>query len=760
MNADGSNQQALTNPTTNTQDTQSAWSPDGSKIAFVSTRDSTTETWQETDDDGNYITKSKLHINKEIYVMNADGSGQARLTNDPANDDLPSWSPIGLTILFRSDRERDCCDPTAQIWSMNADGTAPINLSSNNSGDSNGSGTMIDSSDNAAKDGSSNFVDSSASLVIVNFDSLPTNVAVTNQYPQATFSSYPGGVVSTAFDCSFLGSCPNGIIATSGIGSTYWPNADVYVNFTVPVNGLTFRVLGGQSGGAAGQIDVYANNAYFGTVSFFTGTGFPGQVLPPVIVNLSAVQHITAIKIRNVDNCSDLLCIFHLPVYYDDFAFTPELSVNITSPRASGNIDSTTKNALLGADVSLTASGSIAGGTYSWTYSGPVAGGSQTGASTTIQSTDTSDHGGPITAKVTYTLHGVSVATTVTINSILPTLTSFTGREVGDLVTQGPQPGMFDPCGDVFPFWLYRLGCGAQNEGMSFDARVQAPSTFISDPSKSGIKYVQAISTFRKKVQGGNLLCNTIRSGLDPANVASGWQLDSTDPYSSKSVHFFSEGNDLSIHSSDSPDHALTAILDNDMNDALYIDDQFEMYVVYFAGNPASPNPGSQRTFAKIPWSWGGLVVFDEPGQHRIRSTLTIAGPKTSVRTSSMVSMDGNVKSDPWVPCAGAPLPTNNLIDGSRVFVRFHYKDFLGRDPDGNPDEPFDFQNTDLPGWKFWTSQISKCAFDLNCIHVQRVNDGLAFFLSGEFIQTDPDLANPPGSPNFNPAVYNRAFVK
>jgi hypothetical protein len=168
-----------------------------------------------------------------------------------------------------------------------------------------------------------------------------------------------------------------------------------------------------------------------------------------------------------------------------------------------------------------------------------------------------------------------------------------------------------------------------------------------------------------------------------------------------------------------------------------------------------------QRPLGKLPWNWGGLVVFDEPGFFNIRASNATPGPRTGVTTNSMVSMQGNVNADRYVVCPGAPPLTHNLIDSSRVFVRFHYIDFLGRDPDGNPNNPDDPNHpTDLPGWKYWTSQISRCAFDLNCIHALRVNDGLAFFLSGEFIGTDPDLANPPGSPGFNPAVYNRAFVK
>jgi YD repeat-containing protein len=135
MNGNGSNQTRITFSTGDLEDTQPVWARDGSKIAFVSTRDSILETWQETDDNGNVITKSKRDFNKEIYVMNADGSGQTRLTTNLANDDSPSWSPDGSKIVFRSDRERDCCDPSAQVWTMNADGSAQINVSNSSNGD-------------------------------------------------------------------------------------------------------------------------------------------------------------------------------------------------------------------------------------------------------------------------------------------------------------------------------------------------------------------------------------------------------------------------------------------------------------------------------------------------------------------------------------------------------------------------------------------------------------------------------------------------
>jgi len=59
----------------------------------------------------------------EIYVMNANGSGQTNLTNNPAGDSDPAWSPDRSKIAFTSDR-----DGNDEIYVMNADGTDQTNL--------------------------------------------------------------------------------------------------------------------------------------------------------------------------------------------------------------------------------------------------------------------------------------------------------------------------------------------------------------------------------------------------------------------------------------------------------------------------------------------------------------------------------------------------------------------------------------------------------------------------------------------------------
>jgi Tol biopolymer transport system component len=63
--------------------------------------------------------------NSEIYVMDQDGSNQKRLTNNPAFDGEPAWSPDRSKIAFVSTR-----DGIQQIYVMNADGSNQTRVSS------------------------------------------------------------------------------------------------------------------------------------------------------------------------------------------------------------------------------------------------------------------------------------------------------------------------------------------------------------------------------------------------------------------------------------------------------------------------------------------------------------------------------------------------------------------------------------------------------------------------------------------------------
>ncbi|MBX2997950.1 MAG: PD40 domain-containing protein [Caldilineaceae bacterium] len=82
INANSEDANAKRRLTEGGSDGQPAWSPEGSQIAYIS------------QEDGNF----------EVYIINADGSGKVRLTNDLASDGLPVWSPDGQWIAFRSDR--------------------------------------------------------------------------------------------------------------------------------------------------------------------------------------------------------------------------------------------------------------------------------------------------------------------------------------------------------------------------------------------------------------------------------------------------------------------------------------------------------------------------------------------------------------------------------------------------------------------------------------------------------------------------------
>jgi Tol biopolymer transport system component len=92
------------NPRTNNPafDTEPAYSPNGSKIAFASRPQG--GTW-------------------DIWTVNTTGTPNlTRITNNPANDRDPNWSPDGSRIVFSSDRS-SAVPVNEDIWTVSSTGT-------------------------------------------------------------------------------------------------------------------------------------------------------------------------------------------------------------------------------------------------------------------------------------------------------------------------------------------------------------------------------------------------------------------------------------------------------------------------------------------------------------------------------------------------------------------------------------------------------------------------------------------------------------
>ena len=95
MDSDGSNRTRLTDG--QSEAFSPVWSPDGSKIAFVSDRDGSLDIW----------------------VMDSDGSNPVNLTQHEAKDRSPAWSPDGQWIAFASVRD----SLYWELYVMRADGS-------------------------------------------------------------------------------------------------------------------------------------------------------------------------------------------------------------------------------------------------------------------------------------------------------------------------------------------------------------------------------------------------------------------------------------------------------------------------------------------------------------------------------------------------------------------------------------------------------------------------------------------------------------
>ncbi|HET9724239.1 MAG TPA: hypothetical protein VFR44_10430 [Actinomycetota bacterium] len=151
MEADGSGEILLTDTG---RDYSPAWSPDGRRIAFIRSSGRGSAIWimdadgsdqiQVSDQGtmvqppiwsptGAFIAYSDLSSDAEtgaIWRVTPDGQERVRVTTYADGNFLRDWSPDGAKLAFESDRDGD-----VDIWVMNADGSAPTNLTQNSVSD-------------------------------------------------------------------------------------------------------------------------------------------------------------------------------------------------------------------------------------------------------------------------------------------------------------------------------------------------------------------------------------------------------------------------------------------------------------------------------------------------------------------------------------------------------------------------------------------------------------------------------------------------
>jgi Tol biopolymer transport system component len=105
MNSDGSEPRNITD-TPEVNETDPAWSPDGTRIAYI---------------------EGDIGFNR-LVVVNADGSGRSVITPEPSNQRDPAWSPDGTRLALVRLVPGEIISEQFDILAVNLEGTSEVNL--------------------------------------------------------------------------------------------------------------------------------------------------------------------------------------------------------------------------------------------------------------------------------------------------------------------------------------------------------------------------------------------------------------------------------------------------------------------------------------------------------------------------------------------------------------------------------------------------------------------------------------------------------
>jgi hypothetical protein len=127
--------------------------------------------------------------------------------------------------------------------------------------------------------------------------------------------------------------------------------------------------------------------------------------------------------------------------------------------------------------------------------------------------------------------------------------------------------------------------------------------------------------------------------------------------------------------------------------------------------------------------------------------TITLANPTGGATLSGQTTVAVTIQDN------DTSAPATNPIDDAQFFVSQHYSDFLSREPDAG-------------GLSYWSSQLTACGSDQQCLRSRRVAVSNAFFFEMEYQQTAAYVfrlyraAFGNNQPNSNPDTSNSAEAR